>query len=77
MARMINTIKNSRDYLREIFRKPDHIKSGFRYKDILFFLRFAKPVWRLGIICMGLMFITSGMSALLPLGRKAKVHKLE
>lgn len=73
MTRMMNTIKNSRDYLREIFRKPDHIKSGFRYKDILFFLRFSKPVWRLGIICMGLMFITSGINALLPLGSKVLI----
>ena len=70
---MINTIKNSKDYLREIFGRPHPVETRFRYKDILFFLRFAKPVWRLGIICMGLMLITSGVTALLPLGSKVLI----
>lgn len=70
---MINRIRNSRDYLREIFRKPHPVESRFRYKDILFFLRFAKPVWGLGIISMGLIFVTSGINALLPLGSKVLI----
>ena len=70
---MTNTIEKLRKYLKEIFKRPDPLETSFRYRDILFFLRFARPVWKLGVISLALMFITSGFSALMPLGSKILV----
>ena len=60
-------------YIKELFKKPDLAEVKLRPGDILFFLRFARHVWKYGVVGMFLMLINSGLSALLPLSGKVLI----
>ncbi|MGR3179118.1 MAG: ABC transporter ATP-binding protein [Candidatus Anammoxibacter sp.] len=70
---MVDTIKKAQEYLKEILKKPEPVGTKFNYKDILFFARFVKPVWKLGAISLVLMFVTSGLGSLIPLSGKVLI----
>lgn len=70
---MIDIIEKSKKYIKEIFKKPEASETKFQYKDILFFLKFVKPVWKVGVVCLALMFITNGINVLMPLGSKVLI----
>jgi subfamily B ATP-binding cassette protein MsbA len=62
--------QNARTYLSEILKKPQAAENPFRYRDLLFFIRFVRPVWKLGAVTLMLTLITSGLGSLLPLSSK-------
>jgi ABC-type multidrug transport system fused ATPase/permease subunit len=64
--------KKIREYLKEAFRKPEAV-SRFRYGDVLFFFRFARPAWKTGLVGLVLTVITSALGSLLPLGSKVLI----
>jgi subfamily B ATP-binding cassette protein MsbA len=64
--------KKLREYLREVFKKPETV-SGFRYGDVPFFFRFARPAWKIGLVGLILTVITSALGSLLPLGSKVLI----
>ncbi len=61
---------NALTYLREMFRKPESAENPFRYRDILFFVPFVRPLWKLGLISLMLTMTTSGLGSLLPMSSK-------
>src|SRR4030042_2035874 len=63
----------AREYIKEILKKPELTEAHFRYKDILFFTQFARPVWKLGAISLVLTIITTGLGSLLPLSGKVLI----
>jgi len=67
---MFKAVKQAIGYLSEVFKKPKFIKSNFRYRDVLFFLRFVKPLWKLGLICLILTVVSTALASLLPLSSK-------
>ena len=69
---MINKSK-AREYIKEILKKPELTEAHFRYKDILFFTQFARPIWKLGAISLVLTIITTGLGSLLPLSGKVLI----
>ncbi len=69
---MINKSK-AREYIKEILQKPESAEIKFRYRDILFFTQFARPVWKLGAISLILTIITTGLGSLLPLSGKVLI----
>jgi ABC-type multidrug transport system fused ATPase/permease subunit len=44
--------------------------SKFKFRDITFFFRFVRPVWKIGALSLAMVMITTGISALLPLSSK-------
>lgn len=70
---MSNKIKKTKEYLREILKKPPPAETKFRYRDISFFLRFIKPVWKMGVISLVLNTITIAFRSLLPLSSKVVI----
>ncbi len=64
--------KTLRQYLGEALRKPEAV-SEFRYRDTLFFLRFAKPAWKMGAVGLFLTIITSALGSVLPLSSKVLI----
>ncbi len=60
-------------YIKELLKKPDLAEVKLRPGDILFFLRFARHVWKYGVAGMFLMLINSGLSAILPLSGKVLI----
>jgi len=62
--------KKVADYLSEIFKKPESRETQFRYRDILFFIPFVRPLWKLGVISLILTIVTTGLGSLLPLSSK-------
>lgn len=57
-------------YLSEVLKKPESAARPFRYRDILFFIPFVRPLWRLGVISLILTIVTTGLGSLLPLSSK-------
>ena len=47
---MTRVVKQTIAYLKEVFQKPESRQGDFRYRDVLFFLQFVKPLWKLGLI---------------------------
>ena len=67
---MFKAVKQTIKYLSEVFKKPKSSKSNFRYRDVLFFLRFVNPLWKLGLICLILTVVSTALASLLPLSGK-------
>lgn len=60
-------------YIKELLKKPDLAEVKLRPGDILFFLRFARHVWKYGVAGMFLMLINSGLNAIIPLSGKVLI----
>jgi ABC-type multidrug transport system fused ATPase/permease subunit len=69
---MVNKSFKIREYVKEILKKPAP-ESNFRYRDVLFFAQFIRPVWKLGAISLVLTIITTGLGSLLPLSSKVLI----
>lgn len=70
---MGNKIKKAHDYAKEILKKPSLSETRFRYRDILFFMKFVKPLWKVGMISLFLTILSTGLSSLLPLSSKVLI----
>jgi len=70
---MVNKGNKARAYLKEILKKPGSAETDFRYRDILFFAQFVRPIWKLGAISLALAIITTGLGSLLPLSSKVLI----
>jgi subfamily B ATP-binding cassette protein MsbA len=62
------------DYLikdiKAIIKMPGRPKTKFKYKDIVFFFQFVKPVWKIGVISILMLMVTTAITAILPLSSK-------
>jgi len=67
---MFKAVKQAIKYLSEVFKKPKSLPVDFRYRDILFFLRFVKPLWKLGLLTMMLTVVSTALASLMPLSSK-------
>ena len=67
---MFRVVKQTIAYLREVFKKPESRQGNFRYRDVLFFLQFVKPLWKLGLISLILTIVSTALGSLLPLSSK-------
>ena len=70
---MPKIVKQTIDYLLKVFKKPESIENGFRYRDVQFFLQFARPLWKLGLISLVLTVVSSALGSLLPLSSKVLI----
>jgi subfamily B ATP-binding cassette protein MsbA len=70
---MSKEVKKAYGYIREILRKPEPPEGEFRYRDILFFMRFAGPLRKLAVISLALTAVSTGFSSLLPLSTKVLI----
>ena len=70
---MPKIVKQTIDYLLKVFKKPESIENGFRYRDVRFFLQFARPLWKLGLISLVLTVVSSALGSLLPLSSKVLI----
>jgi subfamily B ATP-binding cassette protein MsbA len=62
-----------RKYFRPILDKPERAPVEFRYRDLRFLARFARPVWKLGAASVVLAVIGTGLGSLMPLGTKVLI----
>lgn len=67
---MIRGVKEAIQYVKETFKKPESRQGDFRYRDVLFFLQFVKPLWKLGLISLVLTIVSTALGSLLPLSSK-------
>ncbi len=69
---MADNIKRAGKFLNEILARPQSLPP-FRYRDMIFFGKFAGPFWKAGTAGFLLALIGSGLSSILPLGGKALI----
>jgi subfamily B ATP-binding cassette protein MsbA len=62
-----------RKYFRPILEKPERAPVEFRYRDLRFLARFARPVWKLGVASVVLAVIGTALGSLVPLGTKVLI----
>ena len=67
---MLQTAKKLMEYFPELFKRPGSGETNFQYRDILFFVRFVKPLWKLGLISLLLTVISTALGSLIPLSSK-------
>lgn len=65
--------KKAKVCLREILKKPEPRNGEFGYRDILFFWRFVRPLWKTGIATLILSLAATALSSLLPLSGKVLI----
>jgi ABC-type multidrug transport system fused ATPase/permease subunit len=70
---MVNKIKKTKAYLQDILKKPQPEETRFRYNDFSFFLRFVKPLWKLGALSLMLNAIAIALQSVLPLSSKVVI----
>ncbi len=56
--------------IRSVLRASRPPAAKFRLKDMAFFSRFVRPVWKVGLVSLLMVMATTGISALLPLTSK-------
>jgi subfamily B ATP-binding cassette protein MsbA len=62
-----------RKYIRPLLDKPERAPVEFRYRDLRFLARFARPVWKLGAASAVLAVIGTALGSLMPLGTKVLI----
>ncbi len=69
---MTNRVKRSGKFLSEIFSRPEPVPP-FRYREFIFFGRFAGKFWKPGAAGILLALAGSGLGSILPLGGKVLI----
>jgi ABC-type multidrug transport system fused ATPase/permease subunit len=69
----VTKLEKAGGYLRDILKKPEPRHSEFGYRDILFFGRFVRPLWKTGVAALVLSLIATALSSLLPLSGKVLI----
>jgi len=72
----LNLNKLFRDYFLVTLKRPEPVKVSFKLKDMLFYVRFVKPYWKPALAGFLLMFFSSGISAVSPLGGKVLIDNV-
>ena len=67
---MNDKIKNLYHHLKDILKKPEESQTNLKLRDILFFFRFVKPLWKIGLVSLILTIIDAALISLLPLSTK-------
>ena len=67
---MNDKIKNLYHHLKDILKKPEESQTNLKFRDILFFFRFVKPLWKIGLVSLILTIIDAALISLLPLSTK-------
>ncbi|MCM2465838.1 ABC transporter ATP-binding protein [Methanoculleus oceani] len=57
-------------FTREIMRQPVTARGDLRFSDLAFFLRFARPIWRVGVLALAATALVSAAKTVLPLSIK-------
>jgi len=57
-------------FVREIMRQPVKAGRDLHFSDLVFFLRFARPVWRVGVLALLATALVSAAKTVLPLSTK-------
>ncbi|MEW6110169.1 MAG: ABC transporter ATP-binding protein [Nitrospirota bacterium] len=66
-------VKETIGYLREALKRPGQTDVSFGYRDVKFFIRFLKPVWKLFSVSIVLTVIMTGLGSVLPLSSKVLI----
>ena len=67
---MFQIVRKAIEDLSEVLKRPGSRETDFRYRDILFFVEFVKPLWKLGLISLMLTVVSTALGSLLPLSSK-------
>jgi ABC-type multidrug transport system fused ATPase/permease subunit len=65
-----------REYVLGTIASPEPVKVKFSLKDMLFYFRFVKPLWKVALVSLLLTLVTTGVSSLSPLGGKALIDNV-
>lgn len=57
-------------FTRDIMRQPAKADGALRFSDLVFLLRFARPIWRVGVLALGATALVSAAKTVLPLSIK-------
>ncbi len=57
-------------FTREIMRQPAKSRRDLRFSDLAFFLRFARPIWRVGVLALAATAFVAAAKTVLPLSIK-------
>ena len=72
----MNLKKAFRHYILGIIQPPELVPVKFKLKDMLFYVRFVKPYWKLALAGVLLTLLTTGISSIFPLGGKVLIDNV-
>lgn len=70
MQIIVDMFNNFIDSVKSVLQASRPPVTKFKLKDLAFFFQFVRPVWKVGLIGLILVMVTTGISALLPLTSK-------
>lgn len=63
-------------FTRDIMRQPTKSGKDLRFSDLAFFLRFARPIWRVGVLALAATALVSAAKTVLPLSIKVFIDNI-
>jgi ABC-type multidrug transport system fused ATPase/permease subunit len=69
----VTQLRKATAYLRDILERPERRGGEFGYRDVLFFGRFVRPLWKTGLAVLVLSLVATAFSSLLPLSGKVLI----
>jgi len=66
----MSTLQTLISDIKAIIAMPKRPKTKFKFKDMAFFFKFVRPVWKIGLISIAMVMITTAINALMPLSSK-------
>jgi ABC-type multidrug transport system fused ATPase/permease subunit len=72
----VNVKKFFRKYVLGTIAAPEPVKVKFSLKDMLFYARFVKPLWKVALVSLLLTLVITGVSSFTPLGGKALIDNV-
>jgi len=76
MNSKMNVKKLFREYVLGTIATPEPVKVKFSLKDMLFYSRFVKPLWKVALASLLLTLFTTGVSSFYPLGGKILIDNV-
>ena len=64
------------EYVLGTIKSPEPVKVKFSLKDMLYYFRFVKPLWKLALASLLLTLFTTSVSSIYPLGGKALIDNV-
>lgn len=63
-------------FTRDIMRQPAKAGEDLRFSDLAFFLRFARPIWKVGVLALVATALVSALKTVLPLSIKIFIDNI-
>jgi ABC-type multidrug transport system fused ATPase/permease subunit len=68
--------RNAAAFIRETMQQPANAGQGLSFSDLAFFLEFARPLWRVGLVALAATVVVAALKTVIPLSIKVFIDNI-